>query len=247
MKKKFAYPAIFLLMYSIFVIALLPANWLLTQVKLPKNISISGLEGTIWRAKVDQVYIDGVVIERVHTALSLVSVLMLDPKFEVHFGDALVPGPEGQFAIKGLWSDITIEDGQVNLAANVVSSRLNLAIDVVAHEQLQLSLTRYVMGTPLCQTLQGSLHWQNAKITALDEQVALGDLAAVLSCQQGELVAEIEPNNNLGLSYRAQIKSLQHFSGSGYLTPGDKFPEPLKAALSFLGQADKQGRYRLKN
>ena len=56
----------------------------------------------------------------------------------------------------------------------------------------------------------------------------------------------MDPNNNLGLSYRAQVKQGGRVSGSGYLTPAEKFPEQLKAALNFLGKADSQGRYRLK-
>ena len=124
--------------------------------------------------------------------------------------------------------------------------RLNLPIDVIAHEQLQLNVSRFVIGAPICNELQGDLQWRNAAVSAFDERVKLGGLSATLSCDKGELVAEVEPNNNLGLSYRAQLKQGGRLSGSGYLTPGEKFPEQLKETLSFLGSPDRQGRYRLK-
>ena len=246
MKKTFAYSAIFFAFYSVFVIALMPASWLMTQIKLPANVSVAAVEGTIWRASVKQVMIDDVVISKVQSALSLMSVLMLDPKLEVTFGDPLINGPEGQLTISGLRSDITINDAQLSLAANTVVARLNLPIDIIAHEQLTLNVDRFVMGSPICGELQGELEWRDAAVSAFDEKVKLGKLSAALSCDKGELIAEIAPNNDLGLSYNAQLKQGGRFAGRGYLTPGEKFPKQLREALSFLGKPDRKGRYRLK-
>jgi len=247
MKKPFAYTAIFFAVYSVFVLALMPANWLISQITLPNNVKISAVEGTIWQAYIAQAMVDDVVINQVQSSLSLMSVLMLDPKLDIRFGGALVNGPEGELTITGLFSGMVIEDAQISLAANTVADRLNLPIDITAHELLTLNITRFVIGAPICRELQGGLQWPNAAVTAFEEKVLLGGLSATLSCEQGELIADIDPNNNLGLSYRAQLKQGGRFSGSGYLTPGAKFPEALKATLSFLGKADNKGRYRLKS
>ena len=246
MKKKFAYIAIFFTAYSVFVLALMPANWVIAQIKLPNRIAVAAVEGTVWRSHIAQVMIDDVVINQVQSSLSLLSVLMLDPKLDISFGGALVNGPEGQLTINGLLSELVIEDAQINLAANTVATQLNLPIDIVAHEQLQLNVARFVIGAPICRELQGDLQWRNAAVTALEEKVQLGGLSAKLTCDKGEVIADIDPNNNLGLSYRAQLKQGGRFSGSGYLTPGEKFPEQLKDTLSFLGTPDRKGRYRLK-
>jgi general secretion pathway protein N len=246
MKKKFAYIAISFTAYSVFVLALMPANWLMAQIKLPKNITIAAVEGTIWRTRIEQLMVDDVVINQVQSSLSFISLLMLDPKLDISFGGALVDGPEGQLTISGLLSDMVIKDAQIDLAANTVTARLNLPVDVIAHEQLALTIDRFIIGAPICRELQGNLQWRNGGITAFDEKVEFGTLNAKLTCDKGELVADIDPNNDLGLSYRAQLKQGGHFSGSGYLTPGVKFPEQLKSALSFLGQPDNKGRYRLK-
>jgi general secretion pathway protein N len=246
MKKNFAIAVIFLVLYSVFVVALMPANWLIGKVKLPNNIAVAGIEGSIWHTKISQVMVDDIIISQVDSSLSLLSVLMLDPKLDITFGDALINGPEGRLVLSGLLADITVEDATVSLAASNVSAKLNLPIDVIAHEQLTINVARFVIGAPICSELDGDFHWRNAAVTALDEKVKLGKLSAKLSCDKGELIADVDPNNNLGLSYRAQIKKGGQFSGSGYLTPGSKFPEQLKSALSFIGQADKKGRYRLK-
>lgn len=246
MKKKFAYAAIFLIVYSIFVVALMPANWVMTQIKLPNNVVVANVEGTIWRTSIGQVMVDNIVVNQVQSSLSVLSLFMLDPKLDITFGDALVNGPEGHLTISGLLADIVIEDAKVNVAANAVVSRFNLPIDVIAHEQLTLNVARFVIGAPVCSTLQGNLQWRNAAATAFEEKVILGDLSAILSCDKGELVAEIAPKNNLGLSFSAQLKQGGRFAGSGYLTPGEKFPSQLNDMLSFLGKPDKKGRYRLK-
>ena len=246
MKKKFAYSAIFLILYSVFVVALMPASWVMSYVTLPKNVAISAVEGTIWHTEINQVMVDGVVINQVHSDLSLLSVLTLDPQVELTFGDALINGPEGYLTLSGLMSDIVVEDAQVLVAANTVAARLNLPIDLVAHEQLQLNIARFVIGAPVCNELDGIIQWRKAGVTAFEEKVNFGALSATLSCEKGELVAEVDPKNNLGLSYRAELKQGGRFTGSGYLTPGDEFPEQLIPLLSFVGNPDNQGRYRLK-
>ncbi len=246
MKKKFAYSAIFFTLYSVFVVALMPASWVMSYVTLPKNVAISAVEGTIWHTKINQVMVDGVVINKVQSDLSLLSVLTLDPEVELTFGDALINGPEGFLTLSGLTSDIVVEDAQVYVAANTVAAQLNLPIDLVAHEQLQLNIARFVVGAPICNELEGNIKWRKAGVTAFEEQVSFGALSATLSCEKGELVADIDPNNNLGLSYRAELKQGGRFTGSGYLTPGAKFPEQLRPVLSFIGKPDNQGRYRLK-
>ena len=246
MKKGFTVAALFFTLYSIFVIALMPASWVIGQVKLPNNVVIAGVEGSIWQSHISQVMVDGVIIDNVQSSLSLLSVIIFNPKVDITFGNALINGPEGQLALSGLLGDITVIDAKVSLPANLIAGKLNLLIDIIAHDKINVNVPRFVLGAPICSELNGDVHWNNAAITAFDEKVKLGKLSAKLSCEKGNLIAEVDPKNNLGLSYRAQIKQAGRFSGSGYLTPKEKFPKQLKVVLGFLGNPDKKGRYRLK-
>ena len=54
----------------------------------------------------------------------------------------------------------------------------------------------------------------------------------------------VDPENNLGLTFVLSVHG-KGIKGQGTLLPGSKFPQPLKAALPFLGKPDKEGRYRL--
>ena len=76
MKKTFAYVAIFFTAYCIFTIALMPASWLMSQIKLPKNVAVSSVESTVWHSEIKQVMVelidsdtlkrDGILMKKVY-------------------------------------------------------------------------------------------------------------------------------------------------------------------------------------
>lgn len=246
MGKKFGISAVFIGVYLVFVIAMAPANWLLEQVKLPDNIVLSDVSGSIWHANIKQVMVDDIVISNVKSKLSPISLVLFNPTLDINFGDELINGPEGVLTVSQLTSEVKVEDANILVPANIIASRLNLPIDVQAHEDIRLEVVQFSMGQPVCGELQGQVEWDKAAVTALDEKIALGKLTANLSCEKGELVATVAPNNELGLSYRAIVKKGGKLSGNGFIKPGEKFPRQLQEALAFIGKPDKQGRYRLK-
>ena len=86
----------------------------------------------------------------------------------------------------------------------------------------------------------------------MEQDIKLGKLKATISCEKGSLVVQLAPKNDLGISFSAYIgvkgsaqKRKFNTSGKGYLKPGTKFPVQLKSVLPFLGNPDKEGRYRL--
>lgn len=245
MKSKFTIAAFFLAVYVFFLVAMLPANWLLAKIQLPEDVLLVDVQGSIWQTTIKQVVVDDIVIDDVKSSLSPFSLILLNPSVEVSFGNTLVNGPQGYLTVSGFFSDVNISDAVITLPADMVAAELDLAVDVIAHEQLKIDINDFTVGAPVCSELAGNLFWQNAAVTALDERVSLGSLSAKLSCDKGELVANVEPKNNLGLSYRARLKADGEFTGSGYLKPGANFPSQLREVLSFLGSADQQGRYRL--
>jgi len=245
MKKWFAYGSMFFGIYLVFLIATLPATWLVTFVKLPPNIQITELEGTVWKSNARQIGIAGTVINDVNSNFSLLSLLMFDPKVTLTFGGALVNGPEGELTASQLLNNIKISDVKISLPANNIAEKLSLPIPMEAHNFIDLSISEFVMGKPICQQLSGSILWKKAAVTALSEKVKLGRLSADLTCEKGALALVISPKNDLGLTFTTYVHSQSKASGNGFLKPGDKFPATIKPLLSFLGKADNQGRYRL--
>jgi len=246
MKKWFAYGSVFFSLYLVFLIATIPATWLVSFINLPKNSQISELTGTVWQSNAKQLSIDDIQINNVTSELSLLSLLTLDPKTEVTFGGTLVSGPEGKLTISQMFEQVKITDLAINLATSQISEKLNLAIPVKAHNFVDIKIDEFILGKPVCEQMSGSVQWQKASITALSETVNLGSLSADLACEKGALTFTIAPKNDLGLTFTAHLRSMKKVSGNGFLKPGANFPEKIKPVLSFIGKPDNQGRYRLR-
>lgn len=245
MKKWFIGILFFFVLYVFFVIARTPAEWVLQQGDLSDNVVLQGVTGTVWNADVEQVIVNGYVINQVNTQVSILSLFSLSPSVDVTFGGALVDGPEGKATLSNLLEDITVTDAKVSVLANDIVQQLVLPMPLTAKKYLDLTLGEFVMGEPVCAQLNGDVLWDNASISALDQKVKLGSLKATLSCDEGKGVLKFDPKNNLGLALTISVHSLDRVSGKGHLQPGSKFPVALKEVLPFLGNPDNKGRYKL--
>ena len=246
MKKWFAGAAIFLVVYLIFAIASMPASFVLNFVKLPNNIALQGVSGSVWQARVKQIQHQYGVVNDINASLSFISLLSANPRIELAFGGALVDGPEGYATIDGLLDSPTLTNTQVIISAADIAPHLDLIVPVDARGYIEANISQYTVGQPFCQALNGSLTWPNAEVYAVDQQIKFGNLSAKLACSQGAIEMKIDEGNNLGLSYSAYLQQGGRISGNGYIKPGANFPAPLNDALAFLGQPDNQGRYRLR-
>ncbi|NQZ20821.1 MAG: type II secretion system protein N [Colwellia sp.] len=245
MKKWFAYGTVFFSVYLVFLIATLPVSWLVTYVKLPSNMQITELAGTVWESNAEYIEFSGTRINKVSSELSFFSLLMFDPTVSITFGGALMSGPEGKLTASQLFNDIKISELKISLPANNIAEKLSLPIPVEAHNFIDLTISEFVMGQPICQQLSGTLLWKKAAVTALSEKVKLGRLSADLSCEKGALALTVSPKNDLGLTFTTYVHNMKKASGNGFLKPSVKFPAAIRPLLSFLGKADNQGRYRL--
>ncbi|MFT5758251.1 MAG: general secretion pathway protein N [Alteromonadaceae bacterium] len=250
MKKWFIYGAMFVGVYLSFVIATIPAHWVIGQIKLPKGLVIESINGSIWSSTITQLtYIAPnqrpYTINNVNVSLNSLSVLLLNPSADVTFGYALAKGPEGSLTISGLTDSLTLKNVDILLAANDIAQQLTLPMPIEAHDYIKINVASFVVGKPICQSLEGLISWQKASVSALDEKVKLGALKASLSCEEGALALTIDPLNDMGLSFTAYVRQNSQVSGNGFLKPADKFPEQLTGLLPFLGDKDSKGRYRL--
>lgn len=245
MKKWLAALSAFLTVYVFFLVAFIPANFVTNKVKLPDNIQLGNVSGSIWQSKIDTVLIEKTLINQVNINVNWLSTILFNPSIDITFGGSLYQGPEGHFNAKGFMSDLTISDLFVSVDANNLAQQLPLPIPVEAKNTISVTINEFVLGQPVCQQLVGNLQWSNAAITALSEQVPLGTLNAILSCVKGKAVVTLDENNDLGVSFTAQLDKGGAISGNGYLTPHNKLPKAVEQVLPFLGRQDQQGRYRL--
>ena len=250
MKKWFAITAIFLMTYVGFLVATLPANLVVNSIALPKGINLQGVSGTIWQAKIQQFSSAQINVQKIQAELSFWSLLTLKPSVALVFGDPLLPGPEGKATISGNTEHVSLTDVDILVTANSIAQQLTLAVPATAQGGVRLTLTELSMTNLsaknlVCQQATGHIHWSNAGVIALDNNIKLGEFNGKISCLKNELIAVLSPKNNLGLTATVYLKKTARVTGSGYLKPGKKFPQQLKSVLPFIGQADKDGRYSL--
>lgn len=248
MKKKFAISVVFLIMYIGFLVATLPATVLLKQVSLPKNILLSGVSGSIWQAKVEQVIVGEMVIRQVEAKLGFWSLLTLSPALPVTFGDPLLAGPEGKFDITLSQQKIEIDNLILMLKANEIAQHLTLPLPVTAKGDVEVALDHIAVNIKdnnKCIAADGFVQWSKAGVFALDDNIKLGNFNANIACEDGALALLLSPKNNLGLTLSAYVRQGGRISGNGFLKPDANFPPELSNTLPFLGRQDSQGRYRL--
>tara|TARA_R110001583_G_C5645503_1_gene408262 strand:+ start:27 stop:779 length:753 start_codon:yes stop_codon:yes gene_type:complete len=248
MKKKLSIGVVFLLTYLGFLIATLPATVLFNQFKIPKEPSVSGVTGSIWKTNIDQVIINGTRIEKVKTKLNFWSLFSLTPKLFITFGDSFSAGPEGELELVLSQEKAQINGLKLLLKANEIAQQLTLPLPMTAQGDVELTvLTAQIdlKNNNQCITVKGNIAWSKAGIVAFEQNIKVGQLMADISCENGALAVVISPENDLGLTFNAYVRQGGKISGNGFLKPGVKFPAALNDVLPFLGKKDNQGRYRL--
>lgn len=247
MKKWLTYGALFFVVYLGFLIVNIPAIWVVEQVESPQGVEIKSTQGTLWHAHFEAIKLpENVILHNVEVRLSFLSLLMFKPTVDITFGGDRLPGPKGELSITNLFSSLQLKDAKVTIEANDLLSQVELPVALTAHNKIHLSIPEYEMGEPVCKVSEGKANWEKAAITAFEETIDLGALNATMSCENGLLYLTVDPKNILGLTYELAVRKKGKVSGHGFIKPEKNFPEQLKMALPFLGNADSQGRYRLK-
>jgi len=250
MKKWFAFSAIFLSSYLVFLLANAPLSLVVNNIKLPRGIELHDVSGSIWQGEISRLWVNNYEIEKVQTSVSFWSLFSLSPNLQIVFGDAMLSGPEGKINLSVSSDQVVLSDMELIVSANDIAKQLPLPIPVKAQGHVELFLSELVVVTGeqlACSKAEGEVTWSRAGVVALEQNIKLGKFSSAISCDDGKLIAKLSPKNNLGLSFDGVLAlKTQKVSGKGYLKPGAKFPSQLRSALSFIGRPDNQGRYQLK-
>ncbi|MGB0936303.1 MAG: type II secretion system protein N [Colwellia sp.] len=253
MKKWFGLVGLFLSSYIAFLIATIPVALILNNVSIPKNIQISGAEGTVWNASVEQVIFGKLTLDKVSSELSFVSLLSLSPTVKLTFGDALLTTPEGELTLNISSEELRLSNVSLFMKANDVTSQLALPLPVTALGNVELNIEELAFhyqqnnfNTLECTDAKGRASWQSAGVIALEQNIKLGRFNASLTCSDKAIMLTVDPKNDLGLSFNLYARMNKRLTGDGFLKPGEKFPKVLESALPFLGNKNAQGQYLLR-
>ncbi|WP_371187746.1 type II secretion system protein N [Thalassotalea maritima] len=240
-----AFASLFLVLYLLFLLLLAPADKLVGQLALPNHIKLGKVSGSLFSGDVDTIYMGSQQLEQVSWSVNVLSLLSFNPSVNVTFGSTAL-GYQGQFRAEDITADVpTIKALNAQIDADYMAEQLPLMMTVKAAGQVRVNIEVYRPGKAVCSAAKGKVNWLAAQLDATGEYVPLGDLAADLSCTNGNLTVSVSPENNLGLELDAVFNG-KRFNANGYVTPGAEFPEQLQSFVGFLGRKDNQGRYRIR-
>lgn len=230
--------------YLVLVLVQLPASFVMTLVETPKPLQVSGVSGTIWSGKAHTLSWEKVELDQVEWQLDPLALLTGTAKLDVSAGDRRTPislsGTVGA-SLEGVFA----EDLVFELPASLIQDFYPLPAELKG--RIKGSIQQASQGKPWCGTLKGKLTWHSPEVTikALGQSLKLDDTQAKLSCDKGNLVADISDEGRvLGLAVNASL-SAKGYLLSGEMKPGPEFPPQFKQGLNFIASPLSGGRYKI--
>lgn len=246
MKQKIGIAVTFIAVYFVFLVVLAPVSLIKSWITLPNNIELHSLSGTLWQPNLARLDIENLSVYDIEARLSPLSLLLFSPKVNAEFGGGLNDGPQGKATLE-LSSDLfSLTNTYVEFPANLVVPYIQSLLPVEAFGLVVVNVQELVMKAGSCVVAKGDVNWRSGAVSALNETVEVGNFNGNLSCESSLLTLTITPDNNLGLSFKAQVSHTGRIGGNGFVKPGKNFPSKLNDVLSFIGRPDNQGRYRVR-
>lgn len=246
MKNPFVLTALGVLLFLIFLIAKLPAAQVIPRLPLPDNIVISGVSGTIWEGNADQFIYKGLLISDADWRLSFLPLLLGKASFEVDAGSQRDPDQisiKGNIGIKA--SGVFGDTMKIYAPAPLLLASVQLPVPVSASGRVVVDINQVDYGFEGCQSLSGKGQWLKGTVAGLQQQIALGDFEASLTCENGPIMATTDPNNMLDLTGTATIPHRGRIVVTGTFRIPPDLPDEVRAAASFFSNINSQGIYTI--
>jgi general secretion pathway protein N len=246
MKSILKWGSLCLVVYLVFLIVKLPAVHVLTKIPLPKEVSVSGISGTIWHGHIQRAQVNGLPVTNVDWRLSFLPLLLGEISADVKAGDIRdVDQISANGHVNFAGQHLKVENLLAYIPTGLVISLLPLPIPVQADGRFKVQLDEvdYEDG---CQKFTGKGQWLNANFTGTTGVIDLGNFNADLSCENSSVVLDVKQPNSFGLTAKATIPADMKFKISGRFKPNANLPKEVHQAAQFFGKADADGYYPIK-
>lgn len=245
MRKKLLGLCFIIVVYSIFLVATMPAKTALFFVTLPRIIQIEQVTGTIWNGHSSHVKLKNVELVDVSWDTSFTSLISGRIEMAVEFGrnkrtlrgnGVVGYGFAGPFA----------HDFTVKATSEWLVEAAELVLPVTTKGDVTLQLSEVTLGRPWCRTLDGQLSWKKAGVDSLFGHVVIGNADADLSCDNGDIVADFkQSSSHARLTGNAKLKARGQYVVSATFVPGDELPRAIRSNLGYVGKPNSKGEYKL--
>ncbi|QIR13165.1 type II secretion system protein N [Shewanella aestuarii] len=241
--KLFVKIGIAVLLYLFFLVAYLPANWLVSIAPLPSNVSLAGVDGTLWDGQADLVKIDNRQLENVSWQLSPLGLFLGQANVDFQIGNRAT-AVSGRGSVSYSLSGLSAENVRFEAPNSFILAGTRLPFRTQISGDVSLMVQTLEQGQPWCEQLNGKLFLNSTNVTNQFGEYPLGDVVLGLSCIDGQVQLNTdEQTNQLGLQGTLILAEKNLVKISAKIKPTDSQPDDLRKALSFLGKQDSQGYY----
>lgn len=232
MSKKVLWALTALVVFMVFLLVSMPARFALQFVELPTGVQVGGVSGTLWRGEIDAVRADEIMLRDVHWRMRPLALLGGQLQLDVRIGEHvenLVVG-EGTLAIRS--AQVRVRDMQLEARLMDLAGYAPQPSPFPLRGDVQLQLTNLVLGQPVCSEVQGKVELQGGAMQVGPTWEELGELQAVLGCEDGRLTAELMPNT-LGLTAFMRM-DMQHAQGEFQISESAQAPRSVRNLVAML-------------
>nr|WP_153666118.1 type II secretion system protein N [Shewanella intestini] len=234
-----------MLIYIFFLVAYVPANWLVSIAPIPNNIKLSGVSGTLWQGQAALVSIDRRQLDQVNWTLNPWGIFVGQAQVDVTIGSRATP-VNGKGSLTATMSGIKVQNLRFEAPSQFLLAGNRLPFKTEIQGELSVIIEQFDQGLPWCEQLSGKLFVNDVDVTNQFGAYPLGNMALNMSCVDGQVkLTANEQDNRLGLMGTVLLTQNSSVKVAAKIKPTDTQPADLTQALQFLGQQDSQGYYPL--
>ncbi|MGB0893092.1 MAG: type II secretion system protein N [Parashewanella sp.] len=231
--------------YLVFMVALLPANVVLWLVKLPNQVQVSNVSGSIWSGSVGSANVYGRQLEHITWQIDPWSLLLAKLNIDLRIGskaNAFSGKAQAELSLSG----VEINKLTIDATNGFLIGNTQLPFGTKVGGEVNLFIEHFVYGKPFCQQLNGTMYAHHLKVNNQFGFYPIGDVKLGLECQQGNIVISmLEKDNKMGISGQVLVSENNQFALKAKIKPTATQPEDMRNNLSILGQPDPQGYYQI--
>lgn len=246
--KGFKAAFVFFVLYLVFLLATIPASFVIHNIPLPKNVELGMASGSIWQGKLDTAHVDGILIKNISWSVSFSQLLTGKAAVDFRMGSRRrLNEPYGTGTAFIGFQGMGLTQTKLSVPASIAMPKLQALMVESLAGTVNLDVKQYLFDQPYCAELDASVLWKQSALGVMGSQFSLGDLKLNLACQEGNLAVVAKGDDKvLMLDVTATLKDKFRAKVDGKVKAGSEADKALMAAMSFLGRADPQGFYTLR-
>ncbi|GGN31646.1 type II secretion system protein N [Shewanella putrefaciens] len=231
------------LIYLVFLVVLFPAKIAIALAPLPANISISGVNGSIWSGSIETLSVPQRQLEQIRWELSPWALFLGKVKVDFQIGSRATP-----VSSKGLvtWSlgGLSAKGLRFEAPDSFLIGNAKLPFRTEITGEVSLLVETLEQGKPWCEQLSGKLFLNQTHVKNQFGEYPLGNIELGLSCVDGkaQLMTD-ETKNQLGIVGALQLVEDNMVSVTAKIKETAEQPKDMRESLGILGKRGTDGYF----